>query len=309
MAIDRILNKLSSFVGMELNASKVRFAVENWEHPSFPRTLETQIRRWMKEHGNEARNAGTIVAYAKVDEQSAKWLVNPIAAAQDAILHFKDEDDTAALVSHAVHFDEISPRMWKAVVAGIEALSPRVVAKLAAREDAPRTFVRQFGEAVEEKPARTSRRAPAVAEKPVRAARRTADKEAPVRARRPRTAADDVDAPVVRRTRKLVEKEAPTRGRTGRAVTVERVKAVKPRIQKVKPDYDLDDDAPAPARTSRRTATTTSTPAKVVKTVKKTSVPDKKVVSRRTSSKASDEAPVNERRVSKSVRSVRRPTV
>lgn len=266
---DKVLTKLHSFVGTALNSTKVQFALDNWENEEFPRKLESQVRRWFKEHGCVAKFADLQAQYAPLDEQSARWLIDPCVAAQNAIIKLDDEDDLAMLIKRAATFTEISPRLWKLLVdAG---LSRAAVRKLLARDDVTRAFKSEHGEA--EAPAKS-------------AGGRSSTRRS--RASESDDSDDEDDAPVVRKTRKIVEKATTTR-RTGKAVKVERVaKAVKPKIKAVSKDYDLDDEDEAPKKTVKKVVSkkgTTSTRRKAV----------------------SDKPAVNERAVTKTARTVRRP--
>lgn len=264
---DKVIAKLHSFIGTTLTSAKVQFALDNWQNEEFPRKLESQVRRWFKEKGCVAKFADLQTQYAPLDEQSARWLVDPCVAAQNAILKLNDEDDCALLCKRAATYSEISPRLWKLLVdADLTAAATR---KLAARSDVTRQFLNAHDDV------------------------RPADRVSTRRSRTVAHDADDGDASVVRKTRKIIEKEMPSRGRTGKAVQVERVpKSVKPKIQKVSKDYDLsddDDDSDMP-------------PTKTVKkVVSKATAPSTR---RKTQS---SEAALNERKVSKTAQTVRRP--
>jgi hypothetical protein len=193
MALSRnqnVVAKLEALVGKNFTPATIEFAVDNWENADFPRKLESQVRRWMQENGNKERFAGVIARYAKADEQSAKWLVDPVQEAQDAILKLNDEDDLAVLLKRCTTFTSISARLWKAIAASD--LSERVLSKLAGREDAPRAFVREHGAAAEEKPARSRRGA--VEAKPSTRAERRGAVEAKPSTRAERRAAREAEA-------------------------------------------------------------------------------------------------------------------
>lgn len=164
MAISRQHNtavKLVALTGKAtITAANVQFAVENWENEAFPRKLEMLVRRWMKANCASSKCSAELQAeYASLDEQSAKWLIDPCIEAQDAILKLKDEDDLVLLIKRAAKFTEISLKLWKAI-ADNDILTDRALTRLAAREDAPARFVKLFGapvKAVKAAPAKTRR--------------------------------------------------------------------------------------------------------------------------------------------------------
>jgi hypothetical protein len=210
MAISRqnsTLTKLHALTAKAtLTSANVQLAVDHWDNEEFPSKLERQVRTWMKANGNQARHAGLIAAYAKLDEKSASVLVDPVVAAQDAIIKLKDEDDIHLLVKRAINYTEISNRLWTMIVAYSESLSARTLKDLSEREDAPAKFVKEFGADIEEKPTRTSRRASAAST--AAPTRRSADKPLSARAQRRLEAAEKA-----KRGRREDDEEKPARGR------------------------------------------------------------------------------------------------
>ena len=299
MAISRTqgtVDKLNALVGKKFTPSTIEFAVTHWENEEFPRKLETQVRRWMQENSNKDRFAAVITRYAKLDEQSAKWLVDPLPAAQDVILKLNDEDDRALLLKRCSTFTEISARLWRVIAASD--LSVRIMSKLAEREDAPRVFVKEYG--AEEKPARQPR-----AEKLIRGHRGAPD-ERPARPRRTSAAAKEEEKPV-RGRRKVVTEEVSRRGRTGRAE-----KVVKPKIKDVSDDLDFEDDNKPirQARASRTIGKTVKKPGKLPSAIQKVRAvvgPERQVVRSTSASKVRVEKPLNSGKARDSARQVRRP--
>lgn len=313
MALSRnqnVVAKLEALVGKNFTPATIEFAVDNWENADFPRKLESQVRRWMQENGNKERFAGVIARYAKADEQSAKWLVDPVQEAQDAILKLNDEDDLAVLLKRCTTFTSISARLWKAIAASD--LSERVLSKLAGREDAPRAFVREHGAAAEEKPARSRRGA--VEAKPSTRAERRAAREAEAakaktssrRSSRAEEASDESDedeAPKKpsRRSSKIEVKPIGQRGRTGSA---ERVS--KPSRKAVSDDMDFPDEKPQTRKPGKTVKKIGKLPAAIQK-IRKVVGPEKPVVRSNAVKKASVEKPLDTKKVRSSARQVRRP--
>lgn len=146
MATSATIIKLNSYVGQPLTAARLRTILANWTDEDFPKRLETHVRRWMKESGNLSKTYIPLIAeYAALDEQSAKWLVDPVPEAQDAILKLGDEDDLALLLKRCAKFTSISAKMWMKISRNADSLSTRQLKVLAAREDAPAKFVRLYG--------------------------------------------------------------------------------------------------------------------------------------------------------------------
>ena len=310
MALSRNQNvvvKLEALVGKNFTPATIEFAVDNWENADFPRKLESQVRRWMQENGNKERFAGVISRYAKADEQSAKWLVDPVQEAQDAILKLNDEDDLAVLLKRCTTFTVISARLWKAIAASD--LSERVLAKLAGREDAPRAFVREHGAAAEAKPARGRRGA--VEAKPSTRAERRAAREAEAakaktssrRSSRTEEVSDEDEAPKKpgRRSSKIEVKPISRRGRTGSA---ERVS--KPSRKAVSDDMDFPDEKPQ-TRTSGKTVKKIGKLPAAIQKIRKVVGPEKPVIRSTAVKKASVEKPLDTKKVRSSARQVRRP--
>lgn len=310
MALSRnqnVVAKLEALVGKNFTPATIEFAVDNWENADFPRKLESQVRRWMQENGNKERFAGVIARYAKADEQSAKWLVDPVQEAQDAILKLNDEDDLAVLLKRCTTFTSISARLWKAIAASD--LSERVLSKLAGREDAPRAFVREHGAAAEEKPARSRRGA--VEAKPSTRAERRAAREAEAakaktssrRSSRTEEASDEDEASKKpsRRSSKIEVKPIGRRGRTGSA---ERVS--KPSRKAVSDDMDFPDEKPQTRKPGKTVKKIGKLPAAIQK-IRKVVGPEKPVVRSNAVKKASVEKPLDTKKVRSSARQVRRP--
>ena len=266
-----VADKLVDLSRMEtLNTKAVTFAIENWTNPDFPRRLEIKVRRWMKNNAANFRDQDLIVEYAKIDEASAQWLVNPSILVQNALLKLNDEDDIAIMVRRVQNFTEISPRLWKILAANFDSLSKRTVKILLNEHEAPRVFTNvanpdndgDDGEA--EKPVRRTRKA---AEEPQRRTRKVKPVNTTRRSKKDESPVDDDD------------------------------------------DYNFDDDDDGdddePKKTARRPRTSSKAkPAKVVKTaiqkVREVVKPAKRITV-----KSKDN--MDTRKVKSAVRNVRRP--
>ena len=265
--------KLNRLVEKETFSSRdVAFILDSWEDEDFPRKLNRRVRMWFKEHGWNARYAELQTIYAPLDERSAHYLTDPCVEAQNAILKFKDADDIAYMVKKAVNYSLISPRLWKLIVVNIAILSARAIRNLAAREDAPRSFVRNFGTA----PAPVSK----VVEPKARRTRKQAEEDDE----------EEVVAPKARRTRKSkdFEEEAPVqRGKTGSSRRVH-----KQEESPVEDDDDYsfdeedDDDEPAPKKTVKK--------SNVAAKVRQVAQPAKKIRARRVAHSHSDSDEVSD---------------
>jgi hypothetical protein len=117
---ERALNKLDQLLDKESTQwtkSNWTLIVSEWNLADFPRALERKVRSYFKSAPALKSWMRPIQAqYAKLDEKSAQYLVDPCIEAQDALIRLNDEDDMDLLVRRARNFSEISDKLWRVLL-------------------------------------------------------------------------------------------------------------------------------------------------------------------------------------------------
>lgn len=271
MATDRVLNKLTNLIGVELEARDVRFALSHWDDA--PAKLQRAVVAWFK--AQERVPAALQSSFIEADERAVRSISDLHPDTQELVLSDRTfKEDIPVMLSKARGYSRIHELLWKRLIRAVKTgdVVAAAAKALAKHNDCPEAFLKAAG--IEPVKAERARRLD------------EATKPTTSRARRPRAGADETVEETQRARRPRVAKTE---------AEPERVR--RPRVAKTEDaDFDLPEEETVKTRRPR-TVKAGATAGGAIAKVKETF------------HKAQERELVDPAKISHAVRTVRRPRV